>query len=130
LCGATSTNLTRCRGVLGLGRIAGRCRPRDDSKLGTRACHAIENAIVLAACLKKHQWVEPALVEYGRRIPRPKQLVLGSRQLGIIAQFENPIMPWVRDTVMPIAPKEIAERRPKSLLEVEILSSIERSLPG
>jgi hypothetical protein len=37
-------------------------------------------------------------------------------------------MRWVRDTVMHLAPKEIAEQRAKSLLEVEILSSIERSL--
>jgi 2-polyprenyl-6-methoxyphenol hydroxylase-like FAD-dependent oxidoreductase len=78
---------------------------------------------------RRHHWVEPALVEYERRrIPRTKQLVLRSRQLGIIAQFENPIMRWVRDTVMHLAPKEIAEQRAKSLLEVEILSSIERSL--
>ena len=130
MCGATSTNLTRLpRFVRGLVGLLGDAAHAMTPNLGQGACQAIEDAIVLAACLKRHHWVEPALVEYERRrIPRTKQFVLRSRQLGIIAQFENPIMRWVRDTAMHIAPKEIAERRAKSLLEVEILSSIERSL--
>jgi 2-polyprenyl-6-methoxyphenol hydroxylase-like FAD-dependent oxidoreductase len=91
------------RGLVGLlGDAAHAMTPN----LGQGACQAIEDAIVLAAWSEKHQRVEPALVEYERRrIPRTKQLALGSRQLGIIAQFENPIMRWVRDTAMHIAPK-------------------------
>lgn len=35
--------------------------------LGQGACQAIEDAVVLAACPKKHDCVEPALLEYERR---------------------------------------------------------------
>lgn len=97
--------------------------------LGQGACQAIEDAVVLAACLKRNTGVESGLLEYERRrMPRTRQIVLQSRRLGMIAQRENPALCWVRDMAMRAMPKQIAARQMKSLLDFELLSSPERAL--
>jgi 2-polyprenyl-6-methoxyphenol hydroxylase-like FAD-dependent oxidoreductase len=97
--------------------------------LGQGACQAIEDAVVLGACLKENGRVESALLEYERqRMERTRQFVLRSRWLGVIAQGENAILCWVRDTAMRATPKQIATRQVKSMLGFEILSSSERAL--
>jgi 2-polyprenyl-6-methoxyphenol hydroxylase-like FAD-dependent oxidoreductase len=97
--------------------------------LGQGACQAIEDAVVLAVCLKQHTIVESALLAYERRrIPRTKQFVLQSRRLGVIAQFENPVLCLARDAAMRAVPKGLAARQMKSLLGVETLTASERAL--
>ena len=64
--------------------------PTMTPNLGQGACQAIEDAVVLAACLKTNATVEGALLQYeGRRLARTKQIVLSSRRTGSVAQAEN-----------------------------------------
>ena len=99
--------------------------------LGQGACQSIEDSVVLAACLKKAGQVEPAFLEYERRrMPRTKRILLRSRQLGFIAQLQNPVLCWLRDSLMRFTPKEVASRQTKSLVAAEILTSDERVLFG
>ncbi|HEY3824979.1 MAG TPA: FAD-dependent monooxygenase [Bryobacteraceae bacterium] len=96
--------------------------------LGQGACQAMEDAVVLAACLKKVGKIEPALAEYERRrVPRTREVLLRSRRLGVVAQWENPALCWLRDSVMRMTPSGAAARQMKALLDVEILTSPERA---
>lgn len=97
--------------------------------LGQGGCQAIEDAVVLAACLKKDASVQSALQEYQqRRIPRVTQFVLRSRQLGDLGQRENPVLCWMRNIAMRAIPKRMAASQMKSSLDFEILNAPERSL--
>ncbi len=95
--------------------------------LGQGACQAMEDGILLAACLKKSSRVDSGLLEYERRrMPRTRQFVLRARRLGVIAQWENPALCWLRDTAMRATPKQIAARQMKLLLDFEILARIRK----
>src|SRR5262249_50021219 len=97
--------------------------------LGQGACQAIEDSVVIAACLKTVGRVEPGLLEYQRRrMPRVSQISRRSRNFGVVAQLESPIMCWLRNSVMRISPNGAALRQMKSLLGVETLTPAERAL--
>jgi 2-polyprenyl-6-methoxyphenol hydroxylase-like FAD-dependent oxidoreductase len=97
--------------------------------LGQGACQAIEDSVVLAVSLKKHANIESALLDYQlRRAPRTRKFVMHSRWLGIIAQRQNPLLCWLRDSAMRATPKRMAARQMKSLLDVEILTASERAM--
>ncbi len=98
---------------------------------GQGACQAIEDAVVLAACLKTNGSVDSALLEYQRRrAPRTRQVVLSSRRLGAFAQIESAAWCWMRDAAMRVTPKQIAARQMKSMLNFEFLTSSELALFG
>jgi 2-polyprenyl-6-methoxyphenol hydroxylase-like FAD-dependent oxidoreductase len=66
--------------------------------LGQGACQAIEDAVVLAACLSKGRDVSSALAEYEAvRLRRVRMVVRASRRLGRIATTESEIVSRVRD---------------------------------
>jgi 2-polyprenyl-6-methoxyphenol hydroxylase-like FAD-dependent oxidoreductase len=97
--------------------------------LGQGACQAIEDAVVLAACLKTNASVDGALLQYERRrISRTKQIVLSSRRLGSVAQAENALVCWVRNAAMQAAPRSLAARQTRALLDFEPLTESERRL--
>ena len=97
--------------------------------LGQGACQAIEDAVVLAACLKTHSTVAAALLEYDRRrMSRTRLFVLRSRWLGAVAQLENPNLCSMRDAAVHATPQSIAARQMKSLLGVDILTPAEKML--
>jgi 2-polyprenyl-6-methoxyphenol hydroxylase-like FAD-dependent oxidoreductase len=99
--------------------------------LGQGACQAIEDSVVLAACLKTTGQVEAGLQEYERRrMPRTKPIVLRARHSGVVAQLENPALCWIRDCAMRLAPPEVAVRQMKSISTAEILTPVERALFG
>jgi 2-polyprenyl-6-methoxyphenol hydroxylase-like FAD-dependent oxidoreductase len=97
--------------------------------LGQGACQAIEDAVVLAACLCKSERVDSALAEYQRRrVPRASQFVLRSRLLGSVAQCSNPVLCWMRDTATRLTPRWVAARQLKSPLGFDLLTPSERIL--
>lgn len=101
--------------------------------MGQGACQAMEDAIVLGACLKKSTSVASALVEYEqRRMPRTRQFVLQSRRFGVIAQWENAPLRLIRDAAIRVTPIGFTLRQLKSLLDFEILSPFEKAMyaPG
>ena len=78
---------------------------------GQGACQAIEDSMELACCLAATAKVEVALNEYERkRIKRIKAIVLASRRLGDVAQFERPLLCRLRDLVFQLTPNSLTYR--------------------
>ena len=97
--------------------------------LGQGACQAIEDAVVLAAYLCRSERVDSALIEYQRRrLPRASQIVLRSRLFGLVAQCNNPVLCWMRDTTTRLTPSWVAARQLKSPLGFDMLTPSESRL--
>lgn len=95
--------------------------------LGQGACQAIEDAVVLAVCLKSASTVNEGLAAYQRRrIPRTREIVLGSRRVGQLGQWENGLLCRVRDTLMRITPKGIAASQAAALIGFDLLDTDEK----
>ena len=79
--------------------------------LGQGACQAIEDALVLAGCLKQSASVESGLRDYERRrIRRTSRIVLESRRIGEVAQWQNSLLCFLRDTAIRLVPASMAAR--------------------
>ncbi|CAN5847324.1 FAD-dependent monooxygenase [soil metagenome] len=60
--------------------------------LGQGACQALEDAVVLARCLRDRKDIPAALRVYeAQRIPRTNSIVTQSRRVGEIGQWERPL---------------------------------------
>jgi 2-polyprenyl-6-methoxyphenol hydroxylase-like FAD-dependent oxidoreductase len=87
--------------------------------MGQGACMAIEDAVVLANLISTHSNVQNAFVKYETlRRPRTEKIVNGSWNLGRIAQLENPVLAWLRNTAVRLAPPSAAERQMQFLYNV------------
>jgi 2-polyprenyl-6-methoxyphenol hydroxylase-like FAD-dependent oxidoreductase len=79
--------------------------------LGQGACQAMEDALALAVCLKESADVASGLREYERRrIPRSSRIVLESRRIGQVGQWENPILCFLRDAATRLVPSKMTAR--------------------
>lgn len=68
--------------------------------LGQGACQALEDAVVLARCLNGTSDIGAALQAYEqRRLPRTSQIVLQSRRVGQVGQWQNPLACALRDAL-------------------------------
>ena len=80
--------------------------------LGQGAGQAIEDAVVLAECLRGEPGISAALRRYeARRIPRANGFVLGSLRLGRLAQWENGLARTLRDRLIAWTPASVAKRQ-------------------
>jgi 2-polyprenyl-6-methoxyphenol hydroxylase-like FAD-dependent oxidoreductase len=80
--------------------------------LGQGAGQAIEDALVLAECLRGELDLPAALRRYeARRIPRANGFVLGSLRLGRLAQWENGLARGLRDRLIGWTPEAVAKRQ-------------------
>ncbi len=78
--------------------------------LGQGACQAIEDALVLASSLAETD-VIAGLRKYEKmRLARTRRIVLASRRLGALAQIENPLLCWLRDTAFRLIPDNVTYR--------------------
>ena len=69
--------------------------------MGQGACQAIEDAVILADCLRANPDIPQALRDYeARRIPRTSRVVRESRRAGWIAQWSNPLACRFRATLL------------------------------
>jgi 2-polyprenyl-6-methoxyphenol hydroxylase-like FAD-dependent oxidoreductase len=97
--------------------------------LGQGGCQAIEDAVVLAACLTTTANVDAALRQYEtRRDSRTREIVLASRRIGALAQLENPILSFLRNLIISATPKSVSNRQLNSVVSFEALSEEERAL--
>lgn len=79
--------------------------------LGQGGCLAIEDALVLARCLKKHGATEEALRNYERlRYKRTAAVTKYSRYYGAVGQWENVWARGLRRTALALVPESIARR--------------------
>lgn len=87
----------------GVGRVTllGDAAHATTPNLGQGACQAIEDAVVLAVCLRGKNSVDSALREYERlRIPRTSAIVRDSWQGGRMLQLDRPALEAVRNWFM------------------------------
>lgn len=90
--------------------------------LGQGACMAIEDAAVLSNCLEQYETAEEAFLKFEiKRIPRTTTIANASRQLGRIAQLQNPILTGLRNTLMKLTPPAVAEKQLRYLTDVSFL---------
>jgi FAD-dependent urate hydroxylase len=79
---------------------------------GQGAAQALEDAVVLTSCLSKYRTVDAGLRAYeAERIPRTAMITRLSRRIGSVAQIENPLLCWVRDTVSRSTPESVTLRQ-------------------
>ena len=83
--------------------------------LGQGGCLAIEDALVLARCLKRYGATEKALRNYERlRLKRTAAVAKYSRYYGAMGQWENIWARGVRRTALALVPESIA----RSLMQI------------
>lgn len=88
--------------------------------MGQGACQAIEDAVVLADELARCTSPELAFAAFERRrLKRTHFIVNNSWQLGKIAQWSNPWLVSVRNTLFRLIPESVNERQLKNVLEVD-----------
>jgi 2-polyprenyl-6-methoxyphenol hydroxylase-like FAD-dependent oxidoreductase len=80
--------------------------------LGQGACQAIEDALVLARELARHQSIEQGLSAYERaRRDRANAVVVTARRLGAIGQWQNPLACTLRDWLLSLMPVSATQRQ-------------------
>ncbi len=73
--------------------------------LGQGGCQAIEDAVVLAACLAAGDPPDQAFTRYeAKRLTRANHFVRRSRSIGGIGQWRNPVARLIRDTALRLTP--------------------------
>ena len=90
--------------------------------LGQGACQALEDAVVLAHCLRSVRPIDAALREYERlRIPRTTNIVRDSWRSGRILQLQRPALESLRNWFMATSlGKTLMMRSFRSLLTYEV----------
>ncbi|CAN5327126.1 FAD-dependent monooxygenase [soil metagenome] len=87
--------------------------------MGQGACQAIEDAVILANCLKKNSIVKEAFSDFQkRRLKRTHEIVNQSWRLGKIAQLENPLASSLRNLVFRSIPQGIYRKQVESIYNV------------
>lgn len=85
--------------------------------LGQGAGQAIEDAIVLDRCLAETAELEAALhVFEQQRMTRANAIVLMSRRVGLIAQWQNPAAVWLRNAGMRLVPAWLRDAQARKLM--------------
>jgi 2-polyprenyl-6-methoxyphenol hydroxylase-like FAD-dependent oxidoreductase len=80
--------------------------------LGQGACQAIEDAVVLANCLKENIHVREAFSSFERkRIKRTHYMVNQSWKMGKVAQLEDQILIGIRNFALRVIPDKFTYRQ-------------------
>lgn len=88
--------------------------------MGQGACQAIEDAVVLAECLKNTSSADKAFRKFERkRIKRTHYIVKQSRNTGKVAQLENKLLSSVRNRLFRMVPSSTMKKQMEKLFEVE-----------
>lgn len=88
--------------------------------LGQGACQAIEDAVVLADEMAKTTVYQNAFVNFEqRRLERTRYITLQSRKVGEVAQWQNPVLGWVRDRIMKNMPQSTKDKQFAKLFAVD-----------
>jgi 2-polyprenyl-6-methoxyphenol hydroxylase-like FAD-dependent oxidoreductase len=89
--------------------------------MGQGACMAIEDAVVLSNLIAELPSTEEAFSLFEKkRIRRTTKIVNDSWQLGKMAQWQNPIMTSLRNTMVSIMPKRMTENQFKFIYDVSL----------
>lgn len=87
--------------------------------MGQGACQAIEDAVVLADCLRRVGWAE-ALAQYERRrMERTARIIQLSRLLGQVSQWEQAWLCSLRNNCLRALPQWYIKKQMKWLFDVD-----------
>lgn len=88
--------------------------------LGQGACQALEDAVVLARCLRNEPTVPAALAAYeAARRQRTSAIVLRSRRIGSVGQWSHPFAVRARDTLFRMMPPAAQAKQLERVLRFE-----------
>jgi 2-polyprenyl-6-methoxyphenol hydroxylase-like FAD-dependent oxidoreductase len=105
ICAKVQDRLSALPWVVGRVAILGDAAHPISPNFGQGACLAIEDAVVLAACLQTHANLRRALRRYEiSRYPRCLELLFMSREAGRFAQFQNRALVHLRKHFLKLAP--------------------------
>jgi len=105
ICTKVQDRLSTLPWVVGRVAILGDAAHPISPNFGQGACLAIEDAVVLAACLKTHPSLPRALRRYEiSRYPRCLELLFMSREAGRFAQIQNRALVHLRRYFLKLAP--------------------------
>ncbi len=100
--------------------LAGDAAHATTPNMGQGACMAIEDAVVVAKCLASNQDISSAFQAFEqKRKKRTQAIVNASYQLGKVAQWDNPVLSAIRNTLFRMIPEKVNEKQIKNLYEVE-----------
>ena len=89
--------------------------------MGQGACMAIEDAVILANCLRKNPVVKYAFSDFeARRVKRTHGIVNQSWRLGRIAQVENALVAGVRNFIVRNIPEKTYRDQLEKLYNVDL----------
>lgn len=87
--------------------------------MGQGACQAIESALALSLCLKREMSLERALACYqALRIKKAHLVTQTSRQVGRLAQTDNPLLYTLRNLMVPLIPDRLTERQNRRVFDL------------
>lgn len=88
--------------------------------MGQGACQAIEDAAILADELAKTHDPEAAFAAFEkRRLKRTRYIVENSWSLGKIAQWEKPLLVFLRNNLLRMVPERLNERQLRAVLTTD-----------
>lgn len=91
--------------------------------MGQGACQAIEDAYVLSACLNKYNDVQKAFVEYEKlRVKKAHQIVKTSFMIGKLSQLSNPILMFLRNTLLKLIPSKMNKNQMRFIFKIAEVS--------
>jgi 2-polyprenyl-6-methoxyphenol hydroxylase-like FAD-dependent oxidoreductase len=89
--------------------------------LGQGACQAVEDAVVLARCLRETGATTDSLRRYERlRSDRAAMVVWRSRRVGRVGQVENPLLCRLRDRALSMIPPKAQLRQLEEVVGLEV----------
>ena len=89
--------------------------------LGQGACQAIQDAVVLAACLRDRACIPEALRAFeSRRIPRTTAVARRSRMTGWYGQRERPLECWLRNMLMKHTPPVVQRKQLETMIRFSV----------
>ncbi len=88
--------------------------------LGQGGCQAIEDAIVLDACLASAAPPDALVAYEAKRLARANRVVVESRRVGAIAQWSHPLACRLRDALVRATPSARVARRLERSLRFEV----------
>ncbi len=89
--------------------------------LGQGACQAMEDAAALYTKFQENHDAVNALRAYEtHRIQRANQILMQSRRIGQIAQWENPIACRLRDAILRLMPLGIQDQQIEAIIDHEV----------
>jgi 2-polyprenyl-6-methoxyphenol hydroxylase-like FAD-dependent oxidoreductase len=88
--------------------------------LGQGGCQAVEDALVLAKCLKVNTDPESAFIQYqSLRYQKALHVVNMSWQFGKVTNLGSPVLRWFRNSAMRLMPESIAIKQLDKILKLD-----------